>query len=1116
MRKIMLMMFVAILLISSVSAFEFDNVKSFQKKQGDKYGEITVKNLFGLGGDISKYKLENNTDYCLTECEATGTTNLYKPSTLFNSLEFKNYKGKQTEIKESKLYYASELKSYYEDVLPELVLECSQVNAKNGSWQDCKYTQPPAQQVLKQSPNWIEYNLGQVLPKGDYYWKIVGNKRAYETVDWIGSSEGISFDEWAYWLGITPTNYWKFNETSGTNAVEFVNGTLNMTATNSANIIDGKLGKGRNATYYGGVFQSHTSPASTNWAFGTGALSMCAWFNVPPAGAGGSRIYVDNFGNGGWANNNGWAFNINGGGNIQITGNGADLSVTSGAGMNDATWHYACWTRTGNSNALYKDGVNIKNFTNQNDFDTNAIIKINGNGAGGGDTTAMKGSIDNFIIYKAVTLTPADILAEYNSGTGREADMAPADVFGDFNVTLLTPTNNTLSSSSSFEFNATLHPSSNNVTNATLYIWNMTDNAIYKTSENLTIFPYTSAVNVSLNASGVGEGNYFWNVYGCGIDNIGARNCSFAPYNFTLKIDSTTPVVSIINPNVSIPLGSIALNLTLNYSATDTNLQACWFNYALVNYTLNCAKNSTFVILGSNYSALTIYANDSAGTVGSALHNLNFSLFQNSLAYNTTQYETGIETLSINVTSMTSANLFYNNTKYTGSVTNGTATATIDVPNTGQGVLNKTFYWNLNGGVNTSNYTIPINKTIFDLCNATYPNMYLNISFADESNLTTMDASIPTSSFIYTLGSTIFNKTTTVISTTNNLTYTFCGSPNDIPFSVTPTVQYKKGTAYPQRIWSPSTQTYTNITTNQTLYLLSTSAGDLVTFQVINPASQTLSGVSVNVTRVIGGVTTLIADSETDSAGTVTFWLDPDFVHTFTFVKSGFSPYITSFAPTVPPYTITLGEASTASNYSVEGININILPAESYLLNDTTYIFGFNLTSSYASITSYGFNIRLANDTIVGGGSTSTTGTLLTSTYNVNNQSIIYIDAYWISNNFTTNFSDNWVVQNTEYTQWSINSFITDLKLYLDYKPFGLDDFGRMLFIFIIMFSIAGFTSYKYGLTSPFATMMIIFFTIFFFDVVVGLIPTIRGMPYLLTYASGILLIIAFFKEVQT
>jgi hypothetical protein len=58
--------------------------------------------------------------------------------------------------------------------------------------------------------------------------------------------------------------------------------------------------------------------------------------------------------------------------------------------------------------------------------------------------------------------------------------------------------------------------------------------------------------------------------------------------------------------------------------------------------------------------------------------------------------------------------------------------------------------------------------------------------------------------------------------------------------------------------------------------------------------------------------------------------------------------------------------------------------------------------------------------------------------------------------------------------------------------------------------------SYKFGLTSPLSVSTIIFAVIFFFDVTIGLIPTIRGIEHLPTYLAGLILALIVIREVQT
>ena len=237
-------------------------------------------------------------------------------------------------------------------------------------------------------------------------------------------------------------------------------------------------------------------------------------------------------------------------------------------------------------------------------------------------------------------------------------------------------------------------------------------------------------------------------------------------------------------------------------------------------------------------------------------------------------------------------------------------------------------------------------------------------------------------------------------------------------------------------------------------------------------------------------------------------------LHTFSFVKSGYTTYTYSEAPTQTSYTITLpGGVTTTDDYS-RGMKLYTYPSGE-LTNDTSYIFIFNLTSDYWEVDSFGFDLRLKNGTNAGFDSSTTEGTGATLTYDVNNQSIIYMDYYWIIEGNTSIGTTYWVVTNSLYTDWSIKTFFVDLGLYLDSGIFGLDNFGRYLITFLILFISVGIFSFKYGFTSPVPLTVLTFSIVFFLDIVVGLIPQLRGIDYLVTYLAGLIMIVTIIGEVS-
>ena len=159
----------------------------------------------------------------------------------------------------------------------------------------------------------------------------------------------------------------------------------------------------------------------------------------------------------------------------------------------------------------------------------------------------------------------------------------------------------------------------------------------------------------------------------------------------------------------------------------------------------------------------------------------------------------------------------------------------------------------------------------------------------------------------------------------------------------------------------------------------------------------------------------------------------------------------------------------------------------------------------------------MRNGTIINSTSATTDGggtlSIISSTRDYNR---IYMDYYYVINSTTQRYSTYWNVFNTNNTQWSIATFFTDFDLYLDSGLFGIDDFGRYFIVFMILFLTVGIMGYKYGATNPLVLSAMIFAIVFFFDVVVDLLPEISGaVPNVLTYIAALILVISIFKEVQ-
>ena len=615
--------------------------------------------------------------------------------------------------------------------------------------------------------------------------------------------------------------------------------------------------------------------------------------------------------------------------------------------------------------------------------------------------------------------------------------------------------------------------------------------------------------NITLNSSEV-AGLYSISDYDFVYDEIGFNNSVYESLNDTFSINVTSY--------------KIPTDAYLNYNGTDysASVNSVGNSSYIINKTINIpvrVGNNTFYFHWISESTTFNSVNNTQKVNAFPLSNITF---------NNSVYETALETFKVNIPitfNPTSAYLNYNGTDYSATITNTgidyeiSKQLNIPIPTV---LGNNTFYFHWTSNSQSHNSTKSnqtINPVIFNICNSTLHTKFLNISFQDESSLTFINATIPSSTFQYYLGSGSVNKTITYTNNSLNYQYYFCANVNQT-FKVNPYVQYKQGTDYPQRIWNPEATSYTNVTTNQILYLLSSTDGQYVTLQLVNSADQPINGVNVEV--VSNGIT--VGSGLTGSDGGVTFWLNPDYLHTFTFTKTGYTTYETSFSPTQTSYTITLGSTSTSNNYDYTiGISYFILPSATYLDNDTTYSFNFTISSTYWSLDSYGFTLTLTNGSVLGSISdTTSTGGTINLNVNTLNDTSIRMDFYYVVNGSYQNMSKNWIIYSTEDNGFSIWFMINRFKTYMNSGDgiFGLktNSFSLNLFIYVLILAIVGIMSYKFSVSSPATVLGMLFGLVALFDVVLGLLynPPLAeavGVHNFSTILIGIILFGVIIKE---
>jgi len=315
-------------------------------------------------------------------------------------------------------------------------------------------------------------------------------------------------------------------------------------------------------------------------------------------------------------------------------------------------------------------------------------------------------------------------------------------------------------------------------------------------------------------------------------------------------------------------------------------------------------------------------------------------------------------------------------------------------------------------------------------------------------------------------------------------------------------LQYRQNPDYPQRIWQPEDKIYNTTQTDQILYLLSINDGIYVTYQVLTSAGTPIQGVNVISTRVVSGETVIVGAGETDAAGLVTFWENPDFLHTTTFTHPDYETYTFSHYPSQNAYTITLGEAEEIEHACIKGISQTVKPSSNFLVEDEN---GANLGSNSST--------------------SSSGGTLTLNNINISDAEKIIMNYYYIldpdedeGNCGTISDRRVWIVQSTTGREYSIWQFAQNFNAYISAGLFGIDNFGKLLISFLIIILMVGGLSTKYGIASEEAIMGLLFGIVFILDVELGMIPRVEigdivSVDHFFTIVTFIMLLIVLLRE---
>ncbi len=1073
------------------------------------YGTIDVWDGNWLFQDVkmATYTLTDNTDLCIINCEAKGIAILYYEGRLFEDVRFETLQKKATSIESSQFYISTKTESYYEDI-PDFRQVCETIT--NGT--SCHQEQYGTHQEERIRDIWKEYN-GEILTAGNYKWKLEGKKSQEQSVDWIAKSNNVELTQWATWTSSLNVGLKAYYEMS--NATETTSGFANITGGTMSYAPTGIIGKSANYSLSNTDYVGDNSFAELEFFNNANdnITSLNFWVKVESLTNSIQPSFLNKY---------------NGGGTGWLLAQGYTDASTLDLGYFSASetdWITAPNTLKTNAWTMItivanKTGINL--YINGTFIESKGrryvslIATTNNMKIGKYGAEVSKGLIDEMGWWNR-TLSTSEVSDLYNGGAGITYVVTEASTPLSITTTLISPANNTNYSITSATFSANATAVNGNVTNMTLYIWNGGQTTNVTTGFSGT-FNSTSWIQ-----SGLTEGVNIWNVLSCGTNSTGSA-CAYNT-NRTFTIDTTPPIVTIIAPNSSYIVQNPLENITLNYSATDTNIGSCWYNttYNATATALNCATNSSLLYPSTNPATLTIYvyANDTVG-------NTNYSsvtitkdttppIINITYPINGGVYYSKNITLNYTRTDTNLANCSYSLNNGTNVVIAGCVNTTINLVARNNSLV---MYANDTFGNNANSTTIyPYYLPQLGLCNTTNTMNYINFTFKNETVGTESISASFISSWDYYFDTGI-TKSFSFTNNTVNPSYAFCIDGSNQTMYATPSVQYANADAYSRNYYE--NLTLTNTTTNKVLYLLPIGDGQYVTFTVVDSLSQTIGQALVDIKLPVGSY---ISSKLTDDLGVATLYLNPLTQYVISGSKTGFTTSTKTYAPVLTAYTITLGGVQVTNatdvppvmNGILEGITIDINPKQSQLENDTTYNFNCTFTAADNNLDEFGYTLSNLTDVLDSDSKSTSSGGFVDSVWNTGSNTQLIFDCYFVVDGTYGNITKYYYVYDSSGDGWSIKNFGRDLVSYADDGIFGLTNFGLSLIIFLIIFGVTGIMAYKYSFSSPAMIVTIIFLQVLFFDFALGLIPNpIGAIPHFPTFFIGLILAGLFFREVSS
>lgn len=757
-KKALLMGLWMVLLISFVSAWEFDNVATNWNAVDNS---LDIVDGYGLGDTVAHIKLVENTDQALINGRAVFEITLYEDYTegVVDGTDFVDRSGEAVGMVGSWSYLDN--RSY---VVP--IQDWETICYGNGT---CVENLTGTHNETRYNNTWVNYG-GEDMVGGNYKFKIEAKKQQMEDVDFIPELFGVELPQWAWWnnnwykrqkidisenSGTTSNNYtFDLNITYDSDMqtdfddLRFVDSTeteeLNYwiesyIASNSAQVRVKvpTLTMDTNTSiymYYDNTLAISTSDPENAFLFYDNASTDRSSEYTEDGGCILTHSSSEYSLGGGSGNCVSYPTSLVSVGNVSVNGTVKDTGTPYASGVVMRTTDEDNTYKVQKVNAEQRlrktvgggetelqtlsSGLNNGQYYNYHltAFDNNISNEVNGYITSKLDTEFSTGNAGIFgyttggssqfelLIIRAYTYPEPTVTFGAESPIGAVA-------------TQIEPLNNSVTSSSmniNFSCNATTTDSTGtNITNMSYYLYNPLDNldlfqlytfAIDETNSTTTSFLYNLT----------NEGNWIWSCYAGNTE-------GFTTYtsNFSLWYDRSPPNLTLYNPI----LEGDSASARLDFLVQDVFPDKCFYSLdGSANVTLgSCSSNTTFNAGSYGSHSFSFYANDTVGNLNET-HRDFLVIEKISETYEASVIETTTQTFDIVLDDTTNlepaVTLKYDNTDYSGTLvgTSGTQKTYRTIFNIGNVSIGTSetrhFNWTMSGSVdgNAGSYTFPTNS----------------------------------------------------------------------------------------------------------------------------------------------------------------------------------------------------------------------------------------------------------------------------------------------------------------------------------------------------------------------------------------------------------------------